>query len=57
MKTPSIERPAAPAATRRPYTPPTILNADELSFETRLQCISAKTTPCAPVGCASVRAS
>jgi len=32
---------------RRPYSPPAVVAADELRFETRLQCAGVKTS-CAP---------
>jgi len=48
------ERPTPP---RRPYSAPSVLHADELRFETELQCVSVKTAPCTPSGCSILTSS
>jgi hypothetical protein len=58
MNTARREDPPSPPPARKPYAPPTVLYADDLQFETALQCISSKTVvPCAPAGCAAFQAS
>ena len=58
MKPSPPERLATPPLpARRPYAPPSILHADDLQFETELQCVSIKTQPCAPIGCSTIRSS
>jgi hypothetical protein len=57
METPRREDPPSPPLVRKPYAPPTVLHADDLQFETALQCISLKTIPCAPAGCNTVQSS
>ena len=52
--TPDDPRPTPP---RRPYSPPSILHADELRFETELVCVSIKSNPCTPNGCLTVTSS
>jgi len=52
-----MPRSARPGPPRRPYNPPSIVCAETWEFETKLQCFSSKTVPCAPFGCISIIAS
>lgn len=36
---------------RRPYSPPSVLHADEIRFETQLACANTKTIVCTTFGC------